>query len=90
MERDSIIVSVSELRSLIQDIRRSGSDYVKISISEEDVIDGEPYPAELNFSACKSSAPDIWFDFESLEEVSNHDELDKKSLYGAHMSSNLL
>lgn len=48
MERDSIIVSVSELRSLIQDIRRSGSHYVKISISEEDVIDGEPYPAELD------------------------------------------
>ena len=28
--RDSIIVSVSELRALIKDVRRSGKEYVKL------------------------------------------------------------
>lgn len=33
---DSIIVSVSELRSRLQDIRRSGAEYVRVSLMEAD------------------------------------------------------
>lgn len=32
--RDSIIVSISELRSLVQDARRTGKQYVQLSILE--------------------------------------------------------
>lgn len=46
--RDSIIVSVSELRSLIQDVRRTGKNYVQVTISDSYEDDGEFYPAELS------------------------------------------
>lgn len=87
---NSIIVSVSELKSIVQDLRRSGSDYVELSISEAEMIDGEQYPSELSFSACKSSDTDTWIDFEPLKAVENNQELQNKSLEAMHMSSNLL
>ena len=42
--RDSIIVSISELRSLVQDARRTGKQYVQLSILEplDDSDGGEP------------------------------------------------
>lgn len=83
---ESVIVKVSELRSLIQDIRRSGSDYVEVSISEAD----DDLPASLDLSGCSASSPDMWIDFEPLDSVDNAQELLTKSLYGTHMSSNLL
>ena len=46
--RNSIIVSVSELRSLIQDVRRTGKTYVEVTISDSFEDDGETYPAELS------------------------------------------
>lgn len=48
--RDSIIVSISELRSLVQDARRTGKQYVQLSILEslDDSDGGEPVPAELS------------------------------------------
>ena len=39
--RNTIIVSISELRSLIQDARRTGKEYVKLSIL--DPLDDEGY-----------------------------------------------
>lgn len=82
----SVYVSVSELRSLVQDIRRSGMDIVEISISESD----EDCPSSLNFSGCKTSDTSLWVDFDSLESVDNASQLDEASLGGTHMSSNLL
>lgn len=41
--RDSIIVSASELRSLIQDVRRTGKTYVEVTISDSFEDDGETY-----------------------------------------------
>ena len=52
--KDSIIVRVSELRSIIQDIRRSGSELVCLSINEGD----DELPPFLSFSACKEYDPD--------------------------------
>ncbi len=83
---NSIFVNVSELRSLVQDIRRSGMDIVEVSISEAD----DDFPASLNFSACKSCETDTWADFEPLDAVDNSSQLEEASLYGTHMSSNLL
>ena len=88
--KDSIIVKVSDLRSTIQDVRRSGCDVVSLSFLEPDEFDGEIIPASLSLSACKSAAPDEWFDFEEVEAVSNEDELVEQSLTAMHMSSNLL
>ena len=55
--RDSIIVSISELRSLVQDARRTGKQYVQLSILEplDDSDGGEPVPAELSLCAFDSS-----------------------------------
>ena len=50
--RDSIIVSVSQLRSIVQDVRRTGKEYVKVTISESFEDDGEIYPAELSLCTC--------------------------------------
>ena len=88
--KDSIIVKVSELRSIIQDIRRSGCDLVALTINESDEYNGETLPPFISFSACKSFSPDEWVDFEEVEAVPNDDELYEKSFYATHISSNLL
>ena len=86
----SIIVKVSELRSRIQDIRRDGNEYVEISISDPDEIDGDALPACLNFSGCKASDPNTWVDYDEVEAVENEETLKASSLEAIHMSSNLL
>ena len=83
---DSIVVSVSELRSRLQDIRRSGMEYVQISFSEAD----DELPACINFSACKAYNTKEWTDFDEVEALPNNKELIKDCLVGIHMSSNLL
>lgn len=83
---DSIIVKVSDLRSLVQDVRRGGMDYVEISVSEAD----DELPASLNLSACSANDTHTWVDFEPLDAVDNAESLQKDSFYGVHMSSNLL
>lgn len=82
---DSIVVSVSELRSRLQDIRRDGMDYVEISLSEAD----EDLPACINFSACKSYDTQTWSDYEEVEAVPENEKLIEACLYGTHMSSNM-
>lgn len=88
--KDSITVKVSELRSMIQDIRRSGCDLVSLTIHESDEFDGDIIPPSISFSACRSSSPDVWIDFEEVEAVPNESELDESSITAVHMSSNLL
>lgn len=89
--KESIIVNVSELRSLLQDIRRDGMEYVRLSISEEDEDDGEIIPASLDVSAYrKNSTPDSWVDYDGPEAVPNEKELEENFLYSMHMSSNIL
>lgn len=88
--RDSIIVSVSELRSLVKDVRRSGKDYVQISILEPLDDEDDPEPAELSLSAFDSSDPSMCIDYESIYAPENESELSDKILFAAHMSSNLL
>lgn len=88
--KDSIIVKVSELRSMLQDIRRSGCELVSLTINEADEFDGDTIPPCISFSACKEYSPDEWIDFDVVEAVPNESELTEKSLTAMHMSSNLL
>lgn len=90
--RDSIIVSVSELRSLVQDVRRSGKEYVQLSILEplDDEDGGEPVPAELSLSAFDPNESDMCIDFDTIYAPENESELSDKISLAAHMSSNLL
>lgn len=90
MEKNSIIVKVSELRSKLQDIRRSGCELVCLTILDADESNGEPLPPCITFTACKEYNPDEWIDFEEVEAVSNENELTEKLLYGTVMGSNLL
>ena len=88
---NEIIVNVSELRSAIQDVRRSGSDVVKIIIDEPDLSDKDDIvPASVSFSSTKSHEPDTWIDYEPVFSVENESELEVKYLNGIHMSDNLL
>lgn len=86
----SIIIKLSDLRSRIQDMRRSGMDYVKLTILDESEYDNEMLPASLELSGCKSYDTDTWIDFEALDEVENNKELHHKSAFGLHMSDNML
>ena len=86
--RNSIIVSISELRSLIQDARRTGKEYVKLSILDPlDDDDGEPVPAELSICAFDSSE---CIEFETIYAPENESELSDSLIDAVHMSSNLL
>ena len=87
--RDSIIVSISELRSLVQDARRTGKQYVQLSILEPlDDSDGcEPVPAELSLCAFDSSE---CIEFDNIYAPENESELNEQIATAVHMSSNLL
>lgn len=87
--RDSIIVSISELRSLVQDARRTGKEYVKLSILDplDDSDGGEPVPAELSLCAFDSSE---CIEFDNIYAPENESELSDSMLNAVHMSSNLL
>ena len=86
--RNTIIVSISELRSLIQDARRTGKEYVKLSILDPlDDDDGEPVPAELSICAFDSSG---CIEFETIYAPENESELSDSLIDTVHMSSNLL
>ena len=86
--RNTIIVSISELRSLIQDARRTGKEYVKLSILDPlDDDDGEPVPAELSLCAFDSSE---CIEFETIYAPENESELSDSLIDTVHMSSNLL
>lgn len=88
--KNSIIVNVSELRSIVQDIRRSGCDCVRLTINDADNFEGDVIPPCISFSACKTFSPEDWVDFDDIDAVSNEAELDEKSITAVHMSSNLL
>ena len=88
--RNSIIVKVTELRSMMQDIRRSDCDVVRLTINDVDEFDGDTIPACISLSACRASSPDKWIDFDDIDAVSNESELEDRSLTAMHMSSNLL
>lgn len=87
--RDSIIVSISELRSLVQDARRTGKQYVQLSILEplDDSDGGEPVPAELSLCAFDSSE---CIEFENIYAPENESELNEQIATVVHISSNLL
>lgn len=86
---DSIVVNLSELRSRIQDIRRDGSEYVRISISDPDEFDDEVIPSCLEFAGCKANETDIWTDYEDVEAVENAESLEEACIKAVHKSSNL-
>lgn len=90
--RNSIIVSISDLRSLVQDVRRTGKKYVELSVFDpsEDGDSGEPEPAELSLSAFSPDEPDICIDFEPVFAPDNESELSDSILTATHISSNLL
>jgi hypothetical protein len=89
--KDSIIVSVSELRSLVQDVRRSGKEYVELSISEPSIDeDGTTDPTMLFASAFNPNDTDMCIDFEPIYAPEDESELSRSILFSSHMSSNLL
>ncbi len=89
--KDSIIVNVSELHSLLDELHKDGMEYVCLSISEEDEDEGEIIPASLEVSGYKPNVtPDAWVDYDDLEAVPSEKELETKYLCGIHTSSNLL
>ena len=86
--RNTIIVSISELRSLVQDARRTGKEYVKLSILDPLDDDGcEPVPAELSICAFDSSE---CIEFDNIYAPENESELSDSMINAIHMSSNLL
>lgn len=87
--RDSIIVKLSELRSVIQDARRTGKQYVQLSIldSLDDSNGNGSIPAELSITAFDSTE---CIEFESICAPQNEAELDEHILNAVHISSNLL
>lgn len=88
--RNSIIVKVTELRSMMQDIRRSDCDAVRLTINDADEFDGDELPPSISLSACRMSSPEKWIDFDEIEAVPNESELKEQSFTAIHMSSNLL
>lgn len=84
--RNSIIVNVSELRSLIQDVRRTGKQYVELTISDSFEEDGESYPAELSLCAYESEE---CIEFDPIYAPGNEAELSAAMTAAVHMSSNL-
>lgn len=88
--KDTIIVKVSDLRSVIQDVRRSGCDTVSLSILEGEQEDGYTTPASISIEGCKSFEPDTWFDFDDVDAVPNENELIQKSVKAFHVSDNLI
>lgn len=89
--KDSIIVKVSDLRSVIQDIRRKDCDLVSLTINEADESDGEVIPACISFSGCRISSTDEWIEFEQeVEAVPNESALEEKMYTGIFMSDNLI
>lgn len=86
--RNSIIVDVSELRSLVQDVRRTGMKYVQLSILDPlDDDDDDIVPAELSLCAFDSSE---CIEFENIYAPENESELSDSISHAVHMSSNLL
>lgn len=86
--RDSIIVSISELRSLVQDARRTGKDYVQVSIGEPLEDDGSgAVPADLSLCAFDSSE---CIDVGNIYAPENESELLDSMSHAVHMSGNLL
>lgn len=89
LQGSSIIVSVSELRSRVQDLRRKGLDFVELTIYPSGISDGEPSTGSLEFSGSKRSDTSQWADFEELYAVEDEKELEEKSLNAYHMSDDL-
>ncbi len=85
--RNSIIVSVSELRSVIQDVRRTGKEYVELTISDSYEEDGEIYPASLDLCTCD---PNECVEFDPIYPPENESALSEAMDNALHMSSNLL
>ncbi len=82
----SIIVSVSELSSIVKDVRRSGSDFVRLSVE----VDEDENTTYLDLAACKNSDVNTWIDFDPIDAVEQSDDLENQFLQGLHMSSNML
>jgi hypothetical protein len=86
--KNSIIVDVSELRSLVQDVRRTGKQYVELSIVDPADDEEEPYPTELYARAFDSSE---CIEFECICAPDNEAELSDVVVNSAlNFSSNLL
>ena len=87
---DSIIVKVSDIRACIQEARRDGMDYVKISISDPDEFDGEILPACIDIAGCKLRNTGMWVDYDPVEAIPDNEKLLNDSTFGVHMSPGLI
>lgn len=56
MKRDSIIVRVKDLQALVQEVQKSGVQYVNFTISDSEKLNGEVFPAQLALLTCDPSS----------------------------------
>ena len=85
--KDSIIVSVSELRAAVQDARRTGKNYVRLSIL--DGVPAEEIPASVTLSVFDpSDDPVIVTDVADVYAV--EDESDLSSIVASANHTNLV
>lgn len=70
---DNIVVSVSELLNLAEELKADGMEFVELSIHEPLDDDGDVIPACLWASGFKSSTPSVRTDYEELEHVEDFD-----------------
>lgn len=84
--RNSIIVNVRELRSLVQDARRTGKEYVELSILDPLDDGDECIPASLSICAFDSSE---CIELDEIYAPENESELSDSMDHAIHMSSDL-
>ncbi len=73
--RNSIIISVSELHSLVKDMKRQGMDYVRLTINDAEGDGEDRQPAYVDFSCSSRSGFDSSVDFETIDAVDNEADL---------------
>lgn len=64
---ESIIVSVSELLKMANELNNEEAEFVEVRISPKDEYDGDVYPASLDFEVLDGYGGGI--DFEGIQEV---------------------
>ncbi len=69
----NIIVSVSDLLALAEELKADGMEYAALSLLDPDVDEGEEIPAALAVAAFKSSTPFIRTDYDDLEHIPDFD-----------------
>lgn len=66
-KQDTIIVNLTDLYRIIRQMRKDDMAYVELTISPPEAYEGDVIPAQVALSGIKSSDPDFFVDYESVE-----------------------